>query len=320
MVKICLKYCELGRDHRPSALIGGQESQAKGLRGNVFEAIRRVLRTQCFQIGNRKFRRLCVFFTASQINGAWTRTSAMGDTMLDTKNSATPKSRSIAIVATADITGAEGGVIFVRQEQPVPFLKRAFDKVFAVACLVFLSPVMFMIALAIRLSGEGPVLFAHSRVGHGGRSFDCLKFRTMRQDSEGELENLLRIDPIAREEWLEQRKLERDPRVDRLGYFLRSTSLDELPQLFNVLRGEMSIVGPRPITRPEIEKYGQNYSDYTTVRPGLTGIWQVSGRSDTSYERRVALDVSYIRSWSMFQDIRIVMRTFSVVLLGRGAY
>ncbi len=244
----------------------------------------------------------------------------MGDTMLDTKNSATPKSRSIAIVATADITGAEGGVIFVRQEQPVPFLKRAFDKVFAVACLVFLSPVMFMIALAIRLSGEGPVLFAHSRVGHGGRSFDCLKFRTMRQDSEGELENLLRIDPIAREEWLEQRKLERDPRVDRLGYFLRSTSLDELPQLFNVLRGEMSIVGPRPITRPEIEKYGQNYSDYTTVRPGLTGIWQVSGRSDTSYERRVALDVSYIRSWSMFQDIRIVMRTFSVVLLGRGAY
>ena len=246
--------------------------------------------------------------------------SAMGDTMLDTKLGVTSKDRSIAILASSDVTGTQGGVTFVRQEHPVPFVKRAFDKAFAVACLVILSPVMLGIALAIGLSGGGPILFAHSRLGYGGRSFNCLKFRTMRQNSEDEFENLLRIDPIAREEWMEQRKLERDPRVDSIGYILRSTSLDELPQLFNVLRGEMSIVGPRPIVQSEIEKYGEHYCEYTTVRPGLTGIWQVSGRSETSYKRRVALDLSYIRHWSLMQDIRIVKRTIGVVLLGRGAY
>ena len=142
----------------------------------------------------------------------------------------------------------------------------------------------------------------------------------MRPDSQSELEEILRIDPIAREEWEEQHKLERDPRVDRVGCFLRSTSLDELPQFWNVLRGDMSLVGPRPITRSEIEKYGYHFAEYASVRPGMTGSWQVCGRSDTSNLRRVALDVSYVRNWSVMQDLKITMRTIGVVVLGRGAY
>lgn len=202
----------------------------------------------------------------------------------------------------------------------LPWAKLAFDKLFAAFALVALAPVLAVIAGAIRLGGSGPVLFAHDRIGQNGRSFRCLKFRTMRPDSQKELDEVLRVDPIAREEWTEQRKLERDPRVDRMGHLLRVTSLDELPQFWNVLKGDMSIVGPRPITISEVEKYGDNITDYISVRPGLTGIWQVSGRSDTSYERRVALDVSYVRNWSLWQDMRITARTVSVLVAGRGAY
>lgn len=239
--------------------------------------------------------------------------------MLDAKHFSGRPDRAAATTTAAEVGATRDGLQFVRTTTPVPWAKLLFDKLFAATCLVLLSPVMLAIALAIRSQGQGPVIFAHSRVGQGGRSFNCLKFRTMRPDSQSAFDELMRIDPIARREWDEQRKLERDPRVDRVGYFLRSTSLDELPQFWNVLCGEMSIVGPRPITRAEIEKYGKNFEEYASVRPGLTGIWQVSGRSDTSYERRVALDVSYVRNWSMPRDLRIVLRTVGVVLFRRGA-
>ncbi len=201
----------------------------------------------------------------------------------------------------------------------VSLSKVMFDKIFAATALVLLAPVMAAVALAIRAGGPGPVIYGHVRVGRDGRAFRCLKFRTMRPGSDGDLDDLLSIDPIAREEWNAQRKLERDPRVDRVGYFLRKTSLDELPQFWNVLRGDMSMVGPRPITAAEAVKYGRHFAAYKSVRPGLTGIWQVSGRSDASYERRVALDVSYIRDWSLMSDIRIALRTVRVVVAGRGA-
>lgn len=207
----------------------------------------------------------------------------------------------------------------VKPKRRTPLSKLVFDKLFSATALVLLAPLMAGVALTIRATGKGPVIFGHTRIGRDGRPFRCLKFRTMRPNSDSDLDALLQIDPIARDEWTDQRKLERDPRVDRVGYILRKTSLDELPQFWNVLRGDMSIVGPRPITASEAEKYGGHFAAYTSVRPGLTGIWQVSGRSDASYDRRVALDVAYIRNWSLAQDISISLRTFRVVLVGRGA-
>ncbi len=240
--------------------------------------------------------------------------------MLDTKNNSGLMERAVALTSMDNLALPAPGLVLVRRPLRIPFAKLLFDKLFAAAALLLLSPLMLAIAVAIRSKGTGPIFFVHSRIGQGGRAFGCVKFRTMRPDSQTELEEILRIDPIAREEWEEQHKLERDPRVDRVGHLLRTTSLDELPQFWNVLRGDMSVVGPRPITQAEIEKYGPHFDEYASARPGLTGIWQISGRSDTSYERRVALDVSYVRNWSMLQDLRIVIRTISVVLLGRGAY
>lgn len=242
-----------------------------------------------------------------------------GEAMLDTAKNHQALDAFMTPLADG---GAKPGQLMtsVRQAPRIPLAKLAFDKLSAALCLLMLAPVMAAIAVAIRMQGQGPVFYTHARIGQGGRTFGCIKFRTMRPDSQSELEEILRIDPIAREEWEEQRKLERDPRVDRVGYFLRSTSLDELPQFWNVLRGDMSLVGPRPITRSEIEKYGEHYAEYASVRPGVTGSWQVSGRSDTSYERRVALDVTYVRNWSILQDLKIAMRTIGVVVLGRGAY
>ncbi|MEX0283504.1 MAG: sugar transferase [Paracoccaceae bacterium] len=239
--------------------------------------------------------------------------------MLDTTQPVRRPDGTLNVTIGNDATLLPEGIYWVRKGQPMPVAKFLFDKVFAAVCLILLAPVMLAVVIAIRASGNGPVLFAHERVGQGGRTFKCLKFRTMRPNSQPDLDAWLQIDPIVRDEWETQRKLERDPRVDRVGYFLRATSLDELPQFWNVLRGDMSIVGPRPVTRAEVERYGAHFADYSSVRPGITGIWQVSGRSDTTYERRVALDVSYVRSWSMWQDLRIVARTVGVVLVGRGA-
>ncbi|MEO0972370.1 MAG: sugar transferase, partial [Pseudomonadota bacterium] len=171
----------------------------------------------------------------------------------------------------------------------------------------------------IRLSG-GPILFRQRRIGRRGEMFSCWKFRTMVPDAQQALQRVLDADPAARAEWQRDQKLRDDPRVTRIGNFLRRTSLDELPQLLNVLRGEMSLVGPRPVVKDELVRYGSRARYYLSVKPGLTGLWQISGRNDTSYSRRVALDVFYVKNCSLQFDIWILWRTVGVVLCGFGAY
>ncbi len=201
-----------------------------------------------------------------------------------------------------------------------PIAKRALDVIGAGLGLVLLSPFFLVVALLVRADG-GPAFFAHQRVGRGGKLFGCLKFRSMVIDSQARLEALLASDPAARAEWEATRKLKNDPRITRIGRFLRSTSLDELPQLINALRGEMSLVGPRPVQEAEIDRYyGASAAHYMAVRPGITGLWQVSGRSETSYESRVALDVSYVSRPSMLADLSILLRTPVAVLSRRGAH
>ncbi|MEY3730622.1 MAG: hypothetical protein RLZZ57_1378, partial [Pseudomonadota bacterium] len=201
-----------------------------------------------------------------------------------------------------------------------PIAKRALDIVGAGLGLVVLAPFFLIVAMMVRADG-GPAFFAHQRVGRGGKLFGCLKFRSMVIDSQARLEALLANDPAARAEWDATRKLKNDPRITRVGRFLRSTSLDELPQLINVLRGEMSLVGPRPVQEAEIDRYyGASAAHYMAVRPGITGLWQVSGRSETSYESRVALDVAYVSRPSLLADIAILLRTPVAVLSRRGAH
>ena len=201
-----------------------------------------------------------------------------------------------------------------------PIAKRALDIFGAGVGLVLLAPFFLIVALMVRADG-GPAFFAHQRVGRGGKLFGCLKFRSMVVDSQARLEALMANDPTARAEWEATRKLKNDPRITRIGGFLRSTSLDELPQLINVLRGEMSLVGPRPVQEAEIDRYyGASAAHYMAVRPGITGLWQVSGRSETSYESRVALDVTYVSRPSLLADLSILLRTPVAVLSRRGAH
>lgn len=197
-------------------------------------------------------------------------------------------------------------------------MKRFFDIAAALLIVVICAPLMGLVALLVKLDG-GPVLFSHPRVGYGRRSFPCWKFRTMVVDADKALDDLLTKDPVARETWNTYFKLPNDPRVNWLGRFLRKSSIDELPQLWNVIRGDMSLVGPRPVTAQELEFYGTNVADYLHCRPGITGLWQVSGRSELSYADRVALDTHYARNWTFLMDIRIILRTFVVVLYRRGA-
>ena len=206
--------------------------------------------------------------------------------------------------------------------RPWPQLvKRAFDLVAASVLLLFLAPLLALVALKIRLADGGGVIFAHTRVGRHGQLFPCYKFRTMVANSAAVLAELLARDPVARAEWARDRKLRRDPRITGLGRFLRKTSLDELPQLLNVVRGEMSLVGPRPVVPDELELYGEAKIYYLQVRPGLTGLWQISGRNDIDYERRVSLDAWYVRNWTLWYDILILFRTLAVVPgKGNGAY
>ena len=201
-----------------------------------------------------------------------------------------------------------------------PIAKRALDIFGAGVGLVLLAPFFLIVALLVRADG-GPAFFAHQRVGRGGKLFGCLKFRSMVVDSQTRLEALLASDPAARAEWEATRKLKNDPRITPIGRFLRSTSLDELPQLINVLRGDMSLVGPRPVLEAEIDRYyGASAAHYMAVRPGITGLWQVSGRSETSYESRVALDVTYVSRPSLLADLSILLRTPIAVLSRRGAH
>jgi lipopolysaccharide/colanic/teichoic acid biosynthesis glycosyltransferase len=207
-----------------------------------------------------------------------------------------------------------------RTARLLPFAKRAMDIAIAGIGLLLLAPVFLVLALLVRADG-GPAFYVHPRVGRGGRIFGCIKFRSMVVDSEARLEALLASDPAARAEWEQTRKLRNDPRITRIGRFLRATSLDELPQLINVLRGEMSLVGPRPVTPAELDRYyGAAAAHYLSVRPGITGPWQVSGRSETSYDQRVALDVAYVTQPSLLTDLRILLRTPLAVLSRRGAH
>ena len=199
-------------------------------------------------------------------------------------------------------------------------VKRFFDVCIAAMSILFFLPVFVFIAIALFWSDGSPIYFRHSRIGRDGKKFDCLKFRTMVKDFDEQLRKLLESDPERRKEWNETHKLRNDPRIRPIGAILRKSSLDELPQLINVLRGEMSIVGPRPIVTEEIFRYRDSFSTFASVRPGLTGLWQVSGRSDTSYGYRVALDIEYVRSVSLAQDVSILIRTVGVVLGGRGSF
>ncbi|MCZ7546737.1 MAG: sugar transferase [Anaerolineae bacterium] len=199
-------------------------------------------------------------------------------------------------------------------------IKRALDIVFACLGLLMLSLVMPLIAFIIRNDSPGPIFYRRRVVGVGGREFDAFKFRTMVTNGDEVLEAYFKVHPEERETYEREIKLKTDPRVTRIGRFLRKTSMDELPQLVNVLKGEMSIVGPRMITAPELAHYTQWAMNLLTVKPGITGLWQVSGRSDVTYEERVRLDMWYIRNWSIWLDIQIVFQTFAVVLLRKGAY
>lgn len=199
-------------------------------------------------------------------------------------------------------------------------MKTAFDVSLALLLAVLLSPLVLVCALAVRLSSPGAVLYRAPRLGYGLVPFQALKFRTMIEDGDRVLERHLAEHPGRRLEWESRFKLRHDPRVTRVGRFLRVTSLDELPQLWNVLRGEMSLVGPRPIIEAEKPLYGDALWVFSQVKPGLTGLWQVSGRSDTTYEQRVALDVRYVNHWSPWLDCKILARTLVVALLARGAY
>jgi Undecaprenyl-phosphate galactose phosphotransferase WbaP len=199
-------------------------------------------------------------------------------------------------------------------------VKRVIDILASFALLLLLAPAMAVIALLIRREAKAPIFYAQNRLGRDGRTFRMWKFRSMLPDSAALLEELLRNDPAARAEWEANHKLRNDPRITSLGSILRKTSLDELPQLWNVLKGDMSLVGPRPIVNDEIVKYGEGYDFYKRVVPGLTGLWQVSGRSETTYDERVGLDIYYVRNWSPWLDVYLLARTVTVVLTGKGSY
>lgn len=197
--------------------------------------------------------------------------------------------------------------------------KRIFDVVFASCAIIALAPLLIMIVALLKARGGGTVLYKHRRVGFGGREFLCLKFRTMAVNSDELLHDFLSRDADAAREWAETQKLRNDPRISKLGRFLRRSSLDELPQLYNILRGEMSVVGPRPVTQSELARYGTASEFYKQARPGLTGLWQVSRTDDMPYETRVTLDVDYVVGRTAKQDLTIITRTVRVVLAGQGA-
>lgn len=196
-------------------------------------------------------------------------------------------------------------------------VKRALDVILVIALLPVALPVCLVVAVVLAFE-RGPLFFGHTRVGRGGRHFKCWKFRTMKVDAKQLLEALLATDPEARDEWTETRKLTNDPRITRLGAILRKTSLDELPQLWNVLRGDMSLVGPRPVVEEELDLYGPSRRVYLALRPGLTGLWQVSGRNDTSYDDRVNMDVSYFQNFGLRLDLAIMFKTPVVMVRQTG--
>lgn len=198
-------------------------------------------------------------------------------------------------------------------------LKRTLDIFVSLSLLVILLPLFIYLMIKISRDG-GPALYGHLRVGMSGKKFKCYKFRSMVTNSQQVLTQILATDPQAQAEWHKNVKLKNDPRITQLGHFMRRTSIDELPQLWNVLKGEMSLVGPRPVTADELIRYRQYRKYYLAVRPGITGLWQMSGRNDLSYRERVRLDIRYIIRWSFLKDVIILAKTVYVVLFRKGAY
>jgi Undecaprenyl-phosphate galactose phosphotransferase WbaP len=217
--------------------------------------------------------------------------------------------------------GLAGTLIQQNLMLPLPRLtKRLMDIVASILGGILLLPLLFYIAVAVKMSSRGPILYGHDRIGKDGKHFKAWKFRSMFENSNDVLEYYLEQHPDLRLEWEQDHKLRYDPRVTRIGRFIRKTSLDELPQIWNVIRGEMSLVGPRPIVNAEVVKYGPYYGLYTMVTPGITGLWQISGRNNTTYDERVQLDSYYVRNWSPWLDMYLLIRTIRIVLFADGAY
>lgn len=200
-------------------------------------------------------------------------------------------------------------------------IKRAFDILFSLLMLVILIPIFLLIGIAIKLTSKGPIIYGHERIGRGARPFTCYKFRTMYSDADIRLEDILRKDLEMRKEWEENCKLKNDPRITPVGRFLRKTSLDELPQFWNVLKADLSVVGPRPVVHSEMMKYlGAKAPKILSIRPGLTGIWQVSGRNDTTYTMRIQLDEKYVDNHSFLLDLKLILKTIPSMISSKGAY
>ncbi len=215
----------------------------------------------------------------------------------------------------------------VRRDETAPaiffryrVIKRMMDLLVALIAMPLLFPVMLTIMALVRFTSPGPIFFSHRRIAKNGAFFSMWKFRTMCVDSAEVLEHYLAMHPEARAEWNQTHKLKQDPRITSVGTFLRRYSLDELPQIWNVVTGRMSIVGPRPIVAAEVEKYGEHFDHYCRVKPGVTGLWQVSGRSKVSYPNRVKLDCEYVEQWSLFRDFKILLATARSVVNQDGAY
>lgn len=211
---------------------------------------------------------------------------------------------------------------FFRQKFFYQVFKLFFDFSFALIFLITGFPVFLIICLLVKFSSRGPIFFIHERIGKNKKPFKCIKFRTMHPEAEDILDNLLQNNAEIRKEYEADHKLKNDPRITNIGKFLRKTSLDEIPQFLNILKSEMSVVGPRPIVKEELEKYGNSVKEVLSVKPGITGLWQVSGRNNLSYNRRVLLDCTYVRNLNFLTDIRIIIRTFGVIFFpnDRGAY
>lgn len=205
------------------------------------------------------------------------------------------------------------------KQHPALTAKRMFDVSFASLALIFVAPLLLLLALVIRLQDGKAAIFAHTRYGLHGRAFKCYKLRSMVPDADMRLQDLLERDPAARREWEATQKLNNDPRITLIGKFIRASSIDELPQLLNVIRGEMSLVGPRPITMSERAKYGESFGHYCSVRPGITGLWQISGRSNVSYPERVRIDVTYAQTRTFWGDVWIILKTVPAVAFSVGA-
>ena len=220
-----------------------------------------------------------------------------------------------------DFDGILGFVTSHRLKMPWNLgIKRFMDLFIVIIGGFVILPVLLFISLLIKISSPGPVLYGHKRLGKDGKPFTAYKFRSMVMDAGERLQELLESDPERREEWEKNHKLKNDPRITVIGKFLRRTSIDEFPQLINILKGEMSLTGPRPVTEAEIKKYGDDFNRIFSVKPGLTGIWQVSGRSDSDYAARISYDTYYLQSWSVWLDIWVIYKTFGAVIWGRGAY